>query len=81
MEIVKKLEDIGYTEDFNLSNIIDWIRNTKHFNIWVEHGSVKKIKTHDVTTDLGCHRGSYKSYEEAQLEGIKIFLLKNGELL
>lgn len=74
-DISNKLKELGYDGDFTYSNIIDWIRRTQHFNIWVEHGTTKKDRTyHDVTTNYGCHRGSHNSYEDAQLAGIKIFL-------
>lgn len=74
-EIKNKLIEIGYTGDFTLSNIIDWIRINKKFNIWIEHGHSKNhIATHDVTTKFGCHRGSYKKYEDAQMKGIEIFI-------
>jgi hypothetical protein len=80
-EEIDILLSIGYSGNFSLSDIIDWIRINKGFNIWVEHGftrkdKVKKFKfmTHDITTSLGCHRGSYDKYEDAQLEGIKIFI-------
>ena len=74
-DITDRLKELGYDGDYTNSNIIDWIRSKFHFNIWVEHGITKKDRTyHDVTTDYGCHRGSYNSYEDAQLAGIKIFL-------
>ena len=74
-ELLSKLVAIGYAGNFTLNNIIDWIRNTKNFDIWIEHGSTNKDETtHDVTTSLGCHRGSYKKYRQAQIEAIKIYL-------
>ena len=74
-DIKNKLIEIGYDGDFTLSNIIDWIRIHKNFNIWVEHGATNKEgTTHDVTTKFGCHRGSYKKYEDAQIKGIEIFI-------
>jgi hypothetical protein len=73
--MLEELIELGYRGDIiSLSRIIDWIRIEKKFNIWVEHGNKK---SHDVTTDLGCHRGSFGTYEDAQVEGIKIFL-KHG---
>lgn len=68
----KFIKNLGYTDnDFSLSNVIKWIRDNKKFNIWVEHGC---NNTHDITTSKGCHRGAFKTYEEAQLEGIQIFI-------
>lgn len=64
------LKKLGYTGNFDLSKVIDWIRKEYNFNIWIEHGH---NLTHDVTTKLGCHRGSFSSYEDAQLKGIEIF--------
>lgn len=71
----KYLKSLGYVGDFLFSDVIEWIRVHEKFDIWIEHGSFKKDSmTHDVTTILGCHRGSYEKYEEAQLFGIKIFI-------
>ena len=68
------LRDNGYVGDFTYSSVIDWIRNKFGFNIWVEHGCEKKERvTYDLTTKFGCHRGSYDRYEDAQLDGIRIF--------
>lgn len=65
------LKDLGYSGNLSdLSKIIDWIRVNYKFNIWIEHGH---NMTHDVTTSLGCHRGSFSSYKDAQLKGIEIF--------
>ncbi len=74
-EILRLITDIGYDGDESLSAIIDWIRVNHKFNIWIEHGLLnKKGKTHDVTTDLGCHRGNYANYELAQAVGIMKFI-------
>jgi hypothetical protein len=79
--MIEKLNQIGYTGDFNLSLIIDWIRSNKNFYIWIEHGVVKKdgSRTHDLTISGdngfgGCMRGSYIKYEDAQKRGIEIFI-------
>jgi len=62
---------VDYTE------IIDWIRNVQKVNIWIEHGhtgKVDKIIRHDVTIGgIGCLRGGYMTYEEAQKHAIEIY--------
>ena len=76
-EIKNTLIEVGYDGDFSLSNVIDWIRINKHFNIWIEHGHTPKktrIIAHDVVTKFGCHRGMHETYEIAQIKGIEIFL-------
>lgn len=81
-EIFLKLGELGYAGDKeSLSEMIDWIRRNHDFNIWIEHGVRKgKTFTHDVTTNFGCHRGSYTKYELAQFSGIKIFLNNNNNI-
>lgn len=80
-EVLRIVGDIGYEGNESLSSIIDWIRTTHKFNIWIEHGTIsKKGKTHDLTTDLGSHRGNYISYELAQVAGIMKFVLNNERL-
>lgn len=74
--MIEKIKEIGYTGEDNLSLIIDWIRNTHKFYIWIEHGTRKKdgSVTHDVTISGGCMRGSHNKYESAQIEGISLFI-------
>ena len=65
---------VDYTE------IIDWIRNVQKVNIWIEHGhtgKVDKITRHDITIKgMGCLRGGYMSYEEAQKSAVIIWCEK-----
>lgn len=59
----------------NYTEIIDWIRNVQKVNIWIEHGhtgKTDKITRHDVTiSGMGCLRGGYMTYEEAQKVAIQ----------
>lgn len=71
------LISLGYKGKLiNYSEIIEWVRNVQKVNIWIEHGHTgKKDKIrHDITiSGLGCLRGGYITYEEAQKSAIEIF--------
>jgi hypothetical protein len=75
-----EIKKIGYDGDYNLSLVIDWIREEKKFFIWVEHGSKNKNGfTHDLTISDGKgHGGSYRTfcnkYSDAQIKGIEMFV-------
>jgi len=75
------LISLGYKGKLtNFSEIIDWIRTVKSVNIWIEHGHTGKIDKkirHDVTIGgMGCLKGGYMTYENAQKSGIIIWCSK-----
>ncbi len=62
-------------QDILLLLLQTWLREEKKLNLWIEHGSTKNGKvTHDITTDKGCLRGGYSTYNEALMKGIEILL-------